>query len=124
MEEERKGRWFYKIQRKVGEARGRSRREETVISRLRFGHTGLNASLFMVGKHDTGRCDHCEEQETVDHVMNICRKYEVERQQMQDNLAEIKENYELENILRKMSGDRCYRHVFGYLKETNLIKKI
>ena len=56
--------------------------------------------------------------------MNICRKYEVERQQMQDNLAEIKENYELENILRKMSGDRCYRHVFGYLKETNLIKKI
>ena len=125
-EEERKGRWFYKIQRKVGEARetGRSRREETVISRLRFGHTGLNASLFIVQKHDTGRCDHCEEQETVDHVMNSCRKYEVERRQMQDKLAEIKERYELVNILRKMSGDRCYRHVFGYLKETHLIKKI
>lgn len=41
-EEERKGRWFYKIQRRVGEMRcaRRKRREETIISRLRFGHTG------------------------------------------------------------------------------------
>ena len=44
-EEERKGRWFYRGQRKVGEMRstGRNRREESIISRLRFGHTGLNS---------------------------------------------------------------------------------
>ena len=37
-EEERKGRWFYTVQRRVGEMRCRrgNRREETVISRLRL----------------------------------------------------------------------------------------
>ena len=28
---------------------GRDRTDETVISRLRFGHTGLNSSLFKIG---------------------------------------------------------------------------
>jgi len=51
-EEERKGRWFYKIQWKVGEMRcmARKRRDETIISRLRFGHPGLNNTLFKIGK--------------------------------------------------------------------------
>jgi len=50
-EEEKKGQWFSKIQRKVGEMRctGRKRRDETIISRLRFGHTGLNSNLFKIG---------------------------------------------------------------------------
>jgi len=30
---------------------GRKRRDETIISRLRFGHTGLNSNLFKIGKH-------------------------------------------------------------------------
>jgi len=29
----------------------RKRRDETIISRLRFGHTGLNSTLFKIGKH-------------------------------------------------------------------------
>jgi len=29
----------------------RKRRDETIISRLRFGHTGLNSILFKIGKH-------------------------------------------------------------------------
>ena len=43
-EEERTGRWLYRIERKVGMMRstGRTRREETVISRLHFGHTRLS----------------------------------------------------------------------------------
>jgi len=66
--------WFYKIQRKVGEMRctGRKRRDETIISRLRFGHTGLNSTLFKIGKHNTGRCEYCEE--TIEHVMIHCKK--------------------------------------------------
>ena len=125
-EEERKGRWFYNIQRKVGEVRGagRNRREETVITRLRLGHTGLNGALYRIGKHDTGRCNHCGEEETVEHVMMNCREYVLERGQLKENLAEIKERYELVDILRKISGDRCNKYIFEYLKETNLIGKI
>lgn len=60
-EEDRKRR---KIQRKTGEmrSRGRNRREETVIARLRFGHTGLNNMLFLIGKHCLGKCD-CNREE-------------------------------------------------------------
>lgn len=50
---------------------GRSRRKEVVhivvISRIR--HTGLNTTLFMIGKHNTGKCDYCGEEETREHVI-------------------------------------------------------
>lgn len=49
----RTGRWLYSIQRKVV-IMGRKRMEETVISRLHFDHTGLNSTLFQMGKHPTG----------------------------------------------------------------------
>jgi ribonuclease HI len=47
-EEERNRRWFYMIQRRVGKMRwaGKNIGEETIISGLRFGHTGLNNTLF------------------------------------------------------------------------------
>lgn len=52
-----------KIERRAGEMRSTvwSRSEEVVMSRIRFGHTGLNTKLFMTGKHDAGKCDHCRE---------------------------------------------------------------
>lgn len=52
-EEEKKRRWLCRIQRRMG-ATGRSRREEVVVSRMRFGHTGLTTTLLMMGKHNTG----------------------------------------------------------------------
>ena len=66
-----KRRWLYRIQRKVGVIRstGRTRKEETIISRLRFGHTSLNSTLFKIGKHNSGRCEYCNEEETLEHVM-------------------------------------------------------
>ncbi len=39
---------------------GRSRKEETIITRSRLGHTGLNSTLFQTGKHPTGTCDFCQ----------------------------------------------------------------
>lgn len=35
------------------------RKEEDIISRLRFGHTGLN-TMNIVGKHERGLCDQCQ----------------------------------------------------------------
>lgn len=79
-EEERKGRCFYRIQRKIEEIRstGTNGKEETVISPLRFGHTSLNNTLFLMGKHRTGECDCSREQET-EHVLLHCQKYDAER---------------------------------------------
>ena len=55
----------------------KSRREESVLSRLRFGHTSLNST----GKHETGRCE-CGQEETVEHVIMQCERYEEDRRQM------------------------------------------
>ena len=38
---------------------GEPENEEKAITRLRLGHTGLNRSLFIINKHETGRCDYC-----------------------------------------------------------------
>lgn len=57
----------------------RNRREETVTSRVGFGHTGLNSTLFTIGKRSTGRCDYCEQDETIEHVIVNCEKYAEER---------------------------------------------
>ena len=80
--------------------------------------------LYRLDKHETGRCEHCEEQETVERNEYMCREYERERQQMKDGLEKLKERYDLLNVLRKMSGDRCYMYIIDYLKGTRLINKI
>ncbi len=40
-----------------------------MISRLRMGHTGLNSTLALMGKHENGMCDECDVSETVEHVL-------------------------------------------------------
>uniref|UniRef100_A0A1A8H245 RNase H type-1 domain-containing protein n=1 Tax=Nothobranchius korthausae TaxID=1143690 RepID=A0A1A8H245_9TELE len=117
-EEERRGRWLYNIQRRVGGMRdtGRSRREEVVISRLRFGHTGLNTTLFMIGKHNTGQCVYCGEEETIAHVVLQCRKYLAERRAMIQNLGLMKVKLDLVDILRQNSRSDCFQILFRFLK--------
>ncbi len=48
-----KGRHLYYIQKQVGNGRNNfgSRKEDTIISRLRIGLTAHNQSLFIIGKH-------------------------------------------------------------------------
>lgn len=60
---------------------GGTRREET-ISRFRFGHTGLNSSLFIIGKNLMGKFS----SETVEHVLFHCKNYQEERRKLIQNL--------------------------------------
>ncbi len=69
---------------------GKNRRDEIVISRMRFGHTRLNSTLYKMGKHDTGRCEFCGQEESVEHVILYCQKYETERRILMQNLEKIK----------------------------------
>lgn len=66
-----KGGHLLQVQRKVGEGRtaGRDRREEAIFTRLRVGHSQLNKTLKVIGKHPTGKCDYYQETETVEHVL-------------------------------------------------------
>ncbi len=64
------GRHLYNIQRHVGAGRmvGWKRREENIITRLRIGHTGLSHTLHKIDKNPSGKCKHCSQSETVEHV--------------------------------------------------------
>ncbi len=53
---------------------------------LRIGHSNLNKSLQMIGKHESGQCNHCGLPETVEHVLINCWAYERERIQLKEEL--------------------------------------
>jgi hypothetical protein len=48
-------------------------------NRLGFGHTGLNATFWMVGRHETSLCDGCLSEEKVEHVLTFCELCDRER---------------------------------------------
>lgn len=56
-----------------------SAKEENVQSRLRLGHTRLNKTLHLTGKHPMSLCNYCQVEESVEHVLSQCQKYINER---------------------------------------------
>lgn len=117
-EEERTGRWLYRIQRKAGMMRstGRTRREETIISRLRFGQTRLNSTI----QEDVS---FAIKKKTLEHIILYCPEYDAERRELILNLKEIKMNYDFRDLLQRSSGERCYPFLFQYLRRTRLIER-
>lgn len=120
------GRHLYNVQRQVGAGRmvGWKRREESLITRLRIGHTGLNLSLYKIGKHPTGKCTYCNQPETVEHVLLQCRKYNINREHLFQSLRKAKHHdVSLSGLLGKTAG-QMYCYIIRFLKETELIKRI
>lgn len=83
-----------------------NRRDERIISRIALGHT-IQSSLFRLGKHNTGRCDCCGQEE----------KWE------RKGPREMKVHIDLLDILQKDLNE-CYRSLFQYLRLDDLIKRI
>lgn len=48
----------------------------------KMGHSRLNNTLNVIGKHPTEKCDYCQEKETVEHVLIQCRRYQRERENL------------------------------------------
>ena len=103
--------------------KGRSRREEAVITRLRIGHTGLNNTLYKIGKHPDGSCDHCGQSESVKHVLLECRTYEEERRALITAAEKDKIGLNIENLLR-VESIIVIDQIISYLKETRLMERI
>ncbi len=77
-----------------------------------------------MGKHDTGRCEFCGQEESVKHVILYCQKYETERRILMKNLENIKMQFKLRDILQNDLRNECYSFIFQYLKITNLWERI
>ena len=83
-ERETKGRHLFSLNGRVTESTkpcGMRRKEQVTIAKMRIGHTLLNSTLFIIGKHQDGMCDECQQPETVPHVL-IHRRYSRERKEL------------------------------------------
>ena len=104
---------------------GRDRREEAILKRLRVGHSQLNKSLNVGGKHPTGKCDYCQETETVEHILLPCGQYQREREKLRSNLREkLIQEISLKCILSRTSLDIVSNILLSFLRATDLAGRI
>lgn len=120
------GRHLHAIQSKIDKCRAsnRSKGEEDIISRMRFGHTRLNSTLAIMKKHADGRCEFCDSPESVEHVICHCPRYQEERETLIKQLKRVKLGLNLKEILRKGSGHICFNYVLKFLKDTGLFHRV
>lgn len=129
-EEDTKGRGYYKVQKCVSikNYKEKTRREEIIISRLRVDHTGLNSTLYLIGKRNSENCEKCGVKENAEHVILHCILYELERRVLQDGVQEAGREWNLIGILGT-EGERkgiisTRMALFKFLKVTGLMGRI
>ncbi len=122
------GRKYYSIQKCINAqgVNGRNRREETVLTRLRFDHTGLNKTLFLLGKSKSDECTECKITENTEHVLLYCRKYREERIRLKQKISQTGRKWNLEGVLGT-TGEGvkdAQDAVVKYLKNTGVYYRI
>ena len=75
---DREGRKLRERKHDVGEWKSsynKYRRIETILSRLRIGHTNITHSYLMQGQANPPECERCWKNITVKHILLECRKF-------------------------------------------------
>lgn len=120
---EEKGRHLYKIKEKVGKMENiQMCNRNQIISRMRMGHTGLNSTLFIIGKHNTGMCECGKDRETVEHIVCRCEKYIRNRKISRKLKMKDTEMLNLRSLFN--GGLDVYKLIIEYLKNCKLINRI
>ena len=115
----REGRKLREIKKDVKDwtsSHNKSRRIETVLARLRLGHTNITHVYLMQGQTEPPECDRCRVTTTVKHLLPECRKYVTIRNKYFRNPT-------LSDMLAE-SSDFSIDKLVLYLKETNLFHQI
>ena len=116
----REGRKLREIKKDVKDwtsSHNKSRRIETVLARLRLGHTNITHVYLMQGQTEPPKCDRCRVTITVKkHLLFECRKYVTICNKYQRNPT-------LSDMLAK-NGDFSIDELVLYLKEANLFHQI
>ena len=92
------------------------RKIETVLARLRIGHTNVTHSYLMEGQSDPPQCNRCNAAVTVKHLLVECRKYSHIRRKYYSNPT-------LSTMLEETKNFSLSKLVL-YLQETDLFNKI
>lgn len=127
-EREERGRHCFSIQPQVRRkcyCNTPSRRDSVKLCRLRLGHCGLNHTLYVVGKHETGLCQ-CGRPETVKHVFLECNQYNTERCRLFIQLTELGvQLFSIHSLFGHSENHQLIaRAVLQFLHDTKLYGKI
>ncbi len=122
-----KGRHYYNIQKSitVKTFKGKSRKDEVILGRLRLRQTGLKSTLCLMTKCVSDKCNGCNVPENVEHVILWCNKYSAERIILRDKMYGLKRGWNLEGILGRSEKMRdCCKALFLFPRNTGLDQKI
>ncbi len=86
-----------------------------------MGRTGLNKTLRLIGKHPTVLCDHCQEEESVEHILCHCQKYIAEREILKKG---IRKQSSLESSIKDILNGHNNTSLLNYLRRTGLINRM
>ena len=114
-----KKRKLREVKRDVGmwhSSYNKSRRIETVLSRLRIGHTNNTHAYLMERFANPLECESCRVPITVKHILVECRKFTTIRNKFYNNPT-------LPDMIAE-SSNFCITKIMKYLKETDLFSKI
>jgi ribonuclease HI len=105
-----------------------NRRLETIMARLRIGHTGLNAYLHRFGLHWSPLCN-CGLMETVEHYLLECILTDNHRRELRRSLAAIDVQFNVKNILGGGNFNlriqkKIVMHMGKYFSNTNKMGSI
>ena len=116
-----RGRDLYGIQKVVnGGLKLKSnlnRRDEVLLHQIRLGKCKLNYYKFLINNHESGLCDICMKNETVEHFIIQCKKYENERKVLQRKLKLITDSLNLANVFKESENDN-YMALTSYIRNT------
>ena len=94
-----------------------NRQQETILTRLRIGHTKLTHGHLMTTPRDPAPvCDVCDDPLTIAHILTNCRKYAQERN-------DLFRNKSLQDILSE-SEQFSMRKIVNFLRATNLYEQM
>ena len=88
-----------------------------------MGHSQLNKTLHVIGKHPTGKCDYCQETETVEQVLLQCGQYQRESERLRSSMREI-QDISLKSALSRTSLDIVSNIFDFFLRVMGLAGKI
>ncbi|KAL2088359.1 hypothetical protein ACEWY4_015258 [Coilia grayii] len=100
------------------------RKEGVILTRLKIGHTCLNGTLFIMGKHQDGLCS-CQQVETVHHVLLSCRQYDSHRQILIRNLKRCgMTEVSLKSVMNVGMSAKGKPYLLKFLLDTGLYNRI
>ena len=91
---------------------------------MRLGHSGLNSTLHLIGKHQSGLCEQCQVPETVEHVIMDCSIYDAEREMMRTQMRDLGvQHITLEGLL-EMGNRRQVKVLLVFLRASGVFDRI